>query len=82
MDVHDCGDYKRDGQWRSLTPGMVLTVEPGCYVRPGEGVPERFWNIGVRIEDDAVVTPSGCEIITAAAPKAIAEVEAVMHGKA
>ena len=82
MDVHDCGDYKRDGQWRSLTPGMVLTVEPGCYVRPGEGVPERFWNIGVRIEDDAVVTPSGCEIITTAAPKAIAEVEAVMHGKA
>ena len=82
MDVHDCGDYKRDGQWRSLTPGMVLTVEPGCYVRPGEGVPERFWNIGVRIEDDAVVTPSGCEIITAAAPKAIAEVEAVMHGNA
>src|SRR5512145_3412457 len=78
MDVHDCGDYKRDGQWRELVPGMVLTVEPGCYVRPGEGVPERFWNIGVRIEDDAAVTAAGCEIITAAAPKAIAEVEAVM----
>jgi Xaa-Pro aminopeptidase len=78
MDVHDCGDYKRDGQWRALAPGMVLTVEPGCYVRPGEGVPERFWNIGVRIEDDALVTAAGCEIITAAAPKAIAEVEAVM----
>ena len=78
MDVHDCGDYKRDGQWRELTAGMVLTVEPGCYVRPGEGVPQQFWNIGVRIEDDAVVTPAGCEIITAAAPKAIADVEAVM----
>jgi Xaa-Pro aminopeptidase len=78
MDVHDCGDYKRDGQWRALAPGMVLTVEPGCYVRPGEGVPERFWNIGVRIEDDALVTAAGCQIITAAAPKAIAEVEAVM----
>ena len=78
MDVHDCGDYKRDGQWRPLVPGMVLTVEPGCYVRPGEGVPERFWNIGVRIEDDALVTASGCEIITAAAPKAIDEVEAAM----
>ena len=45
---------------------MVLTVEPGCYIRPGEGVPEHFWNIGVRIEDDAVVTADGCEIITAA----------------
>jgi len=78
MDVHDCGDYKRDGQWRELAPGMVLTVEPGCYIRPAEGVPERFWNMGVRIEDDAVVTPSGCEIITAAAPKAVAEVETLM----
>ena len=81
MDVHDCGDYKRDGLWRALTPGMVLTVEPGCYVRPGEGVPEPFWNIGVRIEDDAVVTASGCDIITAQAPKAIADIEALMrHG--
>jgi Xaa-Pro aminopeptidase len=79
MDVHDCGDYKRDGQWRELKPGMVLTVEPGCYVRPGEGVPERFWNIGVRIEDDAVVTPGGCEIITAQVPKAIADIEALMR---
>jgi Xaa-Pro aminopeptidase len=80
MDVHDCGDYKRDGQWRALVPGMVLTVEPGCYVRPGEGVPERFWNIGVRIEDDAVVTPAGCEIITAEVPKTVAEIEALMRG--
>ncbi|MCW5620062.1 MAG: aminopeptidase P N-terminal domain-containing protein [Burkholderiales bacterium] len=79
MDVHDCGDYKRDGQWRALEPGMVLTVEPGCYIRPGDGVPERFWNIGVRIEDDAVVTLKGCEIITAQAPKAIADIEALMR---
>jgi len=79
MDVHDCGDYKRDGSWRPLVEGMVLTVEPGCYVRPGEGVPEQFWNIGVRIEDDAVVTASGCEIITADAPKAIADIEALMR---
>jgi len=79
MDVHDCGDYKRDGSWRALVEGMVLTVEPGCYVRPGEGVPEQFWNIGVRIEDDAVVTANGCEIITAAAPKAIADIEALMR---
>src|SRR5262245_34821214 len=75
LDVHDCGDYKRDGQWRELAPGMVLTVEPGCYVRPADGVPERYWNIGVRIEDDALVTAAGCEVLTAAVPKAVAEVE-------
>ena len=80
MDVHDAGDYKRNGEWLGLKPGMVLTVEPGCYVRPGEGVPEKFWNIGVRIEDDALVTPSGCEIITAAAPKKVGEIEALMKG--
>jgi Xaa-Pro aminopeptidase len=80
MDVHDAGDYKRNGEWIVLEPGMVLTVEPGCYVRPAEGVPEKFWNIGVRIEDDALVTASGCDIITAAAPKAIADIEALMKG--
>jgi Xaa-Pro aminopeptidase len=78
MDVHDCGEYKRDGRWCTLAPGMVLTVEPGCYIRPGEGVPEHFWNIGVRIEDDAAVTADGCEIITAQAPKTIADIEALM----
>jgi Xaa-Pro aminopeptidase len=57
---------------------MALTVEPGCYVRPAEGVPERFWNIGVRIEDDVVVTAAGCEILTRAAPKRIDEIEALM----
>jgi Xaa-Pro aminopeptidase len=80
MDVHDAGDYKRNGEWLKLEPGMVLTVEPGCYVRPGEDVPEKFWNIGVRIEDDALVTQTGCEIITAAAPKKISDIEALMKG--
>jgi Xaa-Pro aminopeptidase len=79
MDVHDCGEYKREGRWRALAPGMVLTVEPGCYIRPGEDVPEQFWNIGVRIEDDALVTGSGCEIITAAAPKKIEDIESLMR---
>jgi Xaa-Pro aminopeptidase len=79
LDVHDAGDYKRNGKWVELIPGMVLTVEPGCYVRPGEGVPEKFWNIGVRIEDDALVTGSGCEIITAAAPKKIEDIESLMR---
>jgi len=79
LDVHDAGDYKRNGKWVELKPGMVLTVEPGCYVRPAEGVPEEFWNIGVRIEDDALVTSSGCEIITAAAPKKIEDIESLMR---
>jgi Xaa-Pro aminopeptidase len=59
---------------------MVLTVEPGCYIRPGPDVPEAYAGIGVRIEDDAVVTADGCEIITEAAPKAIADIEALMRG--
>ena len=80
MDVHDAGDYKRDGTWLALKAGMVLTVEPGCYVRPADDVPKEFWNIGVRIEDDALVTAAGCEIITAAAPKSVADIEALMRG--
>ena len=81
MDVHDCGEYKLDGRWRALAPGMVLTVEPGCYIRPGDGVPEHLWNIGVRIEDDAVVTADGCEVLTSHAPKRIADIEALMSAR-
>jgi Xaa-Pro aminopeptidase len=79
MDVHDVGDYKRSGEWRRLEPGMTLTVEPGCYIRPAEDVPQHFWNIGVRIEDDVLVTSAGCEALTFAAPRAVAEIEAVMR---
>jgi Xaa-Pro aminopeptidase len=57
---------------------MVLTVEPGLYIRPAEDVPQVFWNIGVRIEDDALVTAAGCEILTSAAPKSVAEIEALI----
>jgi len=64
---------------RKLEPGMVVTVEPGLYVRPGEGVPERFWNIGIRIEDDAVVTADGCELISRGVPVAAADIEALMR---
>ena len=78
-DVHDAGEYKEGEHWAPLAPGMVLTIEPGCYIRPAEAVPEAFWNIGVRIEDDAVVTSDGCEIITLAAPKKIADIEALMR---
>ncbi|MCC6472128.1 MAG: aminopeptidase P N-terminal domain-containing protein [Burkholderiales bacterium] len=78
LDVHDAGEYKKDGEWRALEPGMMLTVEPGCYIRPAEGVPEQFWNTGVRIEDDVLVTPSGNEVITASTPKSIAEIESLV----
>ena len=77
--MHDAGEYKDGEAWAALMPGMALTIEPGCYVRPGDDVPEAFWNIGVRIEDDAVVTATGCEIITDAAPKSIADIEALMR---
>ena len=79
LDVHDAGDYKQAGQWRPLVPGMTLTVEPGIYVRPGDGVPQEYWNIGIRIEDDVLVTASGCEVLTHETPKAIADIEALMR---
>ena len=80
LDVHDAGDYKRDGGWRKLEPGMVLTVEPGCYIRAGDGVPGHYANIGVRIEDDVAVTATGHEVLTQAAPKTVAAIEALMRG--
>ncbi|MBU0752888.1 MAG: Xaa-Pro aminopeptidase [Gammaproteobacteria bacterium] len=82
LDVHDAGEYKEgpgDDGWRVLVPGMMLTVEPGCYIRPADDVPQAFWNIGVRIEDDALVTTDGCDIITDTAPKKIADIEALMR---
>lgn len=81
MDVHDVGDYKRGGEWRKLEAGMVLTVEPGCYIRPAEDVPEHFWNIGIRIEDDVLVTAQGNDVLTVAAPKAVREIETAMGTK-
>ena len=80
LDVHDAGEYKdKLGSWKMLAPGMTLTVEPGCYVRPADNVPEHFWNIGIRIEDDVVVTEGGCEVMTHAAPKTVTEIEDLMR---
>ena len=88
MDVHDCGEYREPGEsaaaggekpWRVLRPGMVLTVEPGLYVRAAADVPAAYHDIGIRIEDDAVVTDAGCEIITGDVPKSASEIEALMR---
>ena len=78
LDVHDAGEYKAGGEWRRLEAGMTLTVEPGCYIRPGDDVPREFWNTGVRIEDDVVVTSAGCDVLTAAAPKSVRDIEALV----
>ncbi len=81
MDVHDVGDYKVDGTWRLLEPGMVLTVEPGLYIRAGtRGVAKKWWNIGIRIEDDILVTKDGAEVLTKNIVKSVAEIEAIMVG--
>ena len=74
------GETIKNRPSRILHPGMVLTIEPGLYVRPGEGVPERFPNIGVRIEDDAIVTETGCELISRGVPVDGDEIEALMRG--
>ncbi len=79
MDVHDVGDYKVDDKWRALQPGMVLTVEPGCYIRPADDVPIALWNIGIRIEDDVAITELGNEVLTIAAPKTVADIEELMR---
>jgi Xaa-Pro aminopeptidase len=79
MDVHDVGAYKLDNNWRALQPGMVLTIEPGCYIRPADDVPQAFWNIGIRIEDDVAITAQGCEVLTAAVPKTVTAIEDLMR---
>lgn len=74
------GELIKNRPSRVLRPGMALTIEPGIYVRPAEGVPERFHNIGIRIEDDAIVTEKGCELVTRGVPVKAAEIEALMKG--
>jgi Xaa-Pro aminopeptidase len=79
LDVHDVGDYRVGGEWRVFEPGMALTVEPGIYIRPAAQVPKEFWDIGVRIEDEVLVTARGAEVLTQALPKSVDEVEALVQ---
>jgi Xaa-Pro aminopeptidase len=89
MDVHDVGSYREsvqanaseDKPWRILQSGMVITIEPGLYVRPAADIDEAFWNIGIRIEDDAVINNSGCELISRGAPVKADEIEALMKNQ-
>jgi len=82
MDVHDVGDYKVGGEWRVLEPGMVMTVEPGIYIPArSKGVARKWWDIGVRIEDDVLVTPTGYEILSKQLPSGPDEIEAMVGGR-
>jgi len=80
LDVHDVGDYRIGGEWRQLEPGMTLTVEPGLYIAPDDDTVEERWRgIGIRIEDDVLVTKEGCDVLTRDVPKAIDDIEALMR---
>ena len=79
MDVHDVGDYKIGGEWRVLEPGMVMTVEPGLYVGAGDKrVARKWWNIGIRIEDDILVTRDGNKVLSSGVPKSVDDIEAIV----
>jgi Xaa-Pro aminopeptidase len=82
LDVHDVGEYKVAGDYRELEPGMVFTIEPGIYITPGsKGVPAKWQGIGIRIEDDVVVTADGHEVLTNAVPRDADAVEAVLASR-
>ncbi len=82
MDVHDVGDYKVGDEWRMLEPGMVLTIEPGIYIAPDNTAVAKKWRgIGIRIEDDVVVTKAKAKVLTGALPKKVNDIEKLMRGK-
>ncbi len=81
LDVHDVGDYRVGGEWRVLEPGMALTVEPGIYIRPDRSIPRAFWNIGVRIEDDVLVTAGDPEVLSADLVKDPDDIERWMQAR-
>jgi len=83
LDVHDCGRYRINNKWRKLQPGMVLTIEPGIYISADiPGVQKRWHNIGVRIEDDVVVTKTGCDVLSHGVPKTADAIETLMAKRA
>ena len=79
LDVHDVGSYKVEKKWRNLEPDMVFTVEPGIYIRPAPDIDKKWWNIGIRIEDDVRVTSEACEVLTVQTPKDLADIENLMR---
>jgi Xaa-Pro aminopeptidase len=79
LDVHDVGRYSLEKKWRSLEPEMVFTVEPGIYISPAPDIDKKWWNIGIRIEDDVRVTQDACEVLTSQTPKSIADIEDLMR---
>jgi len=78
LDVHDVGDYKLGGEWRVFEPGMTLTVEPGIYIKRSRKLDKKWWNIGIRIEDDVRVTEDGYELLTQGLPRTVNEIESFM----
>jgi Xaa-Pro aminopeptidase len=82
LDVHDVGEYKVAGAYRELEPGMAFTIEPGLYIPPGsKGVPAKYQGIGIRIEDDVVITREGHQVLTGGVPRELDAVEAVMASR-
>lgn len=79
LDVHDVGEYKVEGEWRTLEPGMVLTVEPGIYITPSKRIDKKWWNIGIRIEDDVLITENGNKVLTDALIKEVDDIESFMN---
>lgn len=80
MDVHDVGRYKLNGEYRKFESGMVMTVEPGIYIAPGtKGVDEKYWGIGIRIEDDVLITEKGPAVLTSGVPKEVSDIERLMQ---
>ena len=81
LDTHDAGSYTTAQEWRKLAPGMVLTIEPGLYISSGPDIDKRWWNIGIRIEDDVLITEQGCQILSEKLPKTCEDIEALMRYK-